>query len=67
MRGLFVFEEIERSGTGDGATSRRLAALVASGRLECQIDLEASWRDPGPAIAALLDRRVAGKAVLHVD
>jgi NADPH2:quinone reductase len=66
LRGLFVFDEIERTGTG-GSDLARLVALVAAGELDTQIDLEASWRDPGPAIAALLDRRVAGKAVLHVD
>ena len=66
LHGLFVFEEIERTGTG-GSDLARLAALVAAGELDTQIDLEASWREPGPAIAALLDRRVAGKAVLHVD
>jgi len=66
LRGLFVFEEIERTGSG-GSDLARLAALVDAGELEPQIDLEASWRDPGPALAALLDRRVAGKAVLHVD
>jgi NADPH:quinone reductase len=66
LRGLFVFEEIERTGTG-GRDLARLAALVAAGELDTQIDFEASWRDPAPAIAALLERRVAGKAVLHVD
>ena len=66
LRGLFVFEEIERTGSGI-ERPRRLVALVAAGALECPIDLEASWRDPGPAISALLDRRVAGKAVLLVD
>jgi NADPH:quinone reductase-like Zn-dependent oxidoreductase len=66
LQGLFVFEEIERTGTG-GRDLARLAALVAAGDLDTQIDLEASWRDPGPAISALLDRRVAGKAVLLVD
>ncbi len=66
LRGLFVFEEIERTGTG-GSDLARLAALVDAGELETPIDLEASWRDPGPALAALLDRRIAGKAVLHVD
>jgi NADPH:quinone reductase-like Zn-dependent oxidoreductase len=66
LRGLFVFEEIERTGTG-GRDLARLAALVAAGELDPQIDLEASWRDPGPALAALLERRVAGKAVLLVD
>lgn len=66
LHGLFVFEEIERTGTG-GSDLARLAALVAAGELDTQIDLEASWRDPAPAIEALLERRVAGKAVLLVD
>jgi len=66
LRGLYIFEEIERTGTG-GRDLARLAALVAAGELDVQIDLESSWRDPGPAIEALLERRVAGKAVLIVD
>ena len=66
LHGLFVFEEIERTGTG-ASDLARLARLVAGGELDTQIDLEASWRAPGPAITALLERRVAGKAVLHVD
>lgn len=66
LHGLFVFEEIERTGTGAGDLAR-LAALVAAGELDTQIDLQASWREPGPAIAALLERRVAGKAVLVVE
>jgi NADPH2:quinone reductase len=66
LRGFFIFEEIERTGTG-GRDLARLAALVAAGELDTQIDLEASWRDPAPAIQALLERRVAGKAVLLVD
>jgi len=43
-----------------------LARLVADGELDPQIALEADWRDAGPALAALLDRRVDGKAVLHL-
>jgi NADPH:quinone reductase-like Zn-dependent oxidoreductase len=66
LHGLFVFEEIERTGSG-GSGLGRLAALVAAGELHAPIDLEGSWRDPGAALEALLDRRVAGKAVLHVD
>jgi NADPH:quinone reductase len=65
LRGMFVFEEIQRSATG-GSDLARLAALVAAGELDPQIDLEGSWRDPAPALAALLERRVAGKAVLRV-
>ena len=66
LHGLFIFEELERTGSG-GRDLARLAALVATGRLDTQIDLEASWREPGPALEALLERRVAGKAVLLVD
>ena len=66
LRGLLVFEELERTGTG-GSDLGRLAALVAAGGLETPIDLEGSWRDPAPALTALLERRIAGKAVLHID
>ena len=52
------------SGTSD---LLRLCALVAAGRLDGQIELEGSWRQPGQAMEALLHRRIGGKAVLHVD
>ena len=45
----------------------RLGALMAQGKLDGQIELEASWRDPSIALDALLERRIGGKAVLHVD
>jgi NADPH:quinone reductase-like Zn-dependent oxidoreductase len=45
----------------------RLCALAADGRLDGQVQLQCSWRQPGPAIDALLNRRIGGKAVLHVD
>jgi NADPH:quinone reductase-like Zn-dependent oxidoreductase len=45
----------------------RLCALAADGRLDGQVGLQCSWRQPGPAIDALLNRRIGGKAVLHVD
>lgn len=66
LYGLFVFDELgrRRSCARDLA---RLAALVAAGRLRCSIDLEASWREASGAIEALMDRRVAGKAVLLLD
>jgi NADPH2:quinone reductase len=64
--GLYVFTELARSGTGT-SDLRRLAELVAAGRLDPQIDLIASWTEAGSAIEALLDRRVNGKAVLVVD
>jgi NADPH:quinone reductase len=66
LYGLFVFDEYDHTRRGS-ADLRRLADLVADGRLDPQIDMTASWREPGPAIEALLDRRVSGKAVLVVD
>jgi NADPH:quinone reductase-like Zn-dependent oxidoreductase len=45
----------------------RLCTLLDEGRLESQIELETSWREPGPALVAVLSRRIRGKAVLHVD
>jgi NADPH:quinone reductase len=66
LYGLFIFAELghTRSGSTD---LRRLADLIAAGKLDPQIDMTASWRDAKDAIEALLDRRVAGKAVLTVD
>jgi NADPH2:quinone reductase len=46
---------------------KRLCTLVASGRLDPGIELECSWREPEPALDALLRRRVSGKVVLHID
>jgi len=66
LRGLYVFDEVEHTQTA-GADLARLAALIAAGELDCQIDLELSWREAAMAIEGLLDRRVAGKAVLRVD
>ena len=45
----------------------RLCKLMAGGRLDGQIELEASWREPSRALSALLQRRIGGKAVLHLD
>src|SRR3954462_14229974 len=66
VRGLYVFAELPRR-AGGGADLARLAQLVADRDLHPQIDLETSWREPHDAIEALLDRRIAGKAVLHID
>lgn len=58
----------ELAAHGSGRTDlARLCALVADGRLDGQVEFEGSWRQPGPAIDALLHRRIGGKAVLHVD
>jgi NADPH:quinone reductase len=66
LYGLFVFHEIDKRG-GAGLSLSRLAALVAAGELDTQIDLEVGWREAGDAIRALTERQIAGKAVLHID
>ena len=66
LYGLYIFAELEHSRTG-ATDLRRLADLVAAGKLDPQIDVTLSWSDAGEAIEALLDRRVNGKAVLRVD
>lgn len=62
--GFMVFDEVARTGARD---LERLAGLVAQGRLDGQVEREASWRDADDAITALLERRVGGKVVLRVD
>ena len=64
--GLSLFQEMELQGVG----SRELAyllALVASGQLDPQVDVQNSWHEMGALLAALGDRRIAGKAVALVD
>jgi NADPH:quinone reductase len=63
---LDLFDELasHSSGTSD---LTRLCRLMSDGRLDGQVELERSWRDPAPAFDALLERRIGGKAVLHVD
>jgi NADPH:quinone reductase-like Zn-dependent oxidoreductase len=63
---LNLFDELASHASGAGDLAR-LCALMAEGRLDGQIELEASWREPSVAFAALLERRIGGKAVLHVD
>jgi NADPH:quinone reductase len=63
LYGLYIFDELEhtRSASRD---LRRLADLVAAGRLDPQIDVTLPWTQAAEAIQGLLDRKVAGKAVL---
>ena len=66
LYGLYIFSELRH--TRSGSTDlRRLADLIADGRLDPQIALTASWTRAGDAIEALLGRRVNGKAVLTID
>jgi NADPH2:quinone reductase len=61
---LNLFDELA---TGATADLNRLCTLVADGRLDGQVELERSWHEPAPALDALRQRRIGGKAVLHVD
>jgi NADPH:quinone reductase-like Zn-dependent oxidoreductase len=64
--GLMVFPELAKRRGATGMLDRLLSLLV-DGRLDPQIDLQTSWREVAEAIDALVERRVAGKAVLVVD
>jgi NADPH:quinone reductase len=66
LYGLRVFDELARLRSGVRDLTLLVAGLAA-GRLDPQIGLGTSWQDADAAIQALLDRRVAGKAVLTVD
>jgi NADPH2:quinone reductase len=45
----------------------RLLLLIQQRKLVAPLELEASWREVGRAIEALLTREISGKAVLRVD
>lgn len=66
LYGLLLFAELAHSRSG-ARDLGRLAGLVADGALDCSVDHEASWRQAAEAITALLERQIAGKAVLRVD
>jgi len=63
--GLFV-RDIEPK---EGATNdlERLVRLVAEDRLHPHIGLEAPWTDVAEVTQNLLNRRIAGKAILHIS
>jgi NADPH:quinone reductase len=63
LHGLYIFDELDHTRTAS-SDLRRLADLVAAGRVDPQISLTLPWTQAAEAIQALLERRVAGKAVL---
>ncbi|MGH2859702.1 MAG: zinc-binding dehydrogenase, partial [Solirubrobacteraceae bacterium] len=65
LYGLYIFAELDRTRSA-AFDLRRLAELVGAGRLDPQIALTDSWERAPSAIEALLERRVAGKAVLAI-
>jgi NADPH2:quinone reductase len=50
-----------------GVDLATLLGLVAARRLDPQLALEASWREATSALKALRERKLPGKAVLHLD
>lgn len=63
---LNLFDELASDAGGARALSR-LCTLMAEGRLDGQVTLEASWRESAAVLGAFAERRVGGKAVLFVD
>ena len=64
LEGLYVLSELRHVPPSEGLG--RLARLVADGRLKPRITLEAPWADIERVARALVDRKVAGKAVLTI-
>jgi NADPH:quinone reductase-like Zn-dependent oxidoreductase len=67
LYGLFLFDELVRRGNSGARDLATLADLVATGELVPQISITAPWRAPWPALQALVDRALVGKAVLDFD
>lgn len=66
IEGYFITWELLHGRIGSRQLSY-LASLAATGELESRVDLRVSWREAASAVDALLERRVAGKAVLTID
>jgi NADPH:quinone reductase len=66
MVGMQLFSELERQGMGRSEMAM-LLDLVATGRLDPQIDRTASWSEMGSLLRDLGERRIAGKAVAFID
>ena len=66
LRGLSVPHDLAAD-DGQPTALETLGAEVAAGRLDPGVSLELDWTDLADAIASLMDRKVAGKAVLRVS
>jgi NADPH:quinone reductase-like Zn-dependent oxidoreductase len=61
--GFFLLDPANRPYTED---LELLAGLVASKQLDPGVSLEADWREAAKALRELRERKLAGKAVLHL-
>jgi NADPH2:quinone reductase len=65
---LYAFNIMYELPRRDAAVDLRwLAEEMLAGRLDPQISRRASWREASDVLRALTERRINGKAVLHVD
>jgi NADPH:quinone reductase-like Zn-dependent oxidoreductase len=64
--GVIVLDGMERQ-TDIAKNLGRLAGMVADGRLRPPIDRETSWSEIAEVAQSLMDRRIAGKAVLTIS
>jgi NADPH:quinone reductase len=64
MTGFFLLNDMVRDPVANDLGL--LLGLVAAGALDPQISLETSWREAAGALRALRERRLPGKAVLHL-
>ncbi len=65
LLGFILFHEVTL-GEPPAAGLATLVALVAEGRLAPQISVQAPWTDIAGTAQDLVDRKYAGKAVLHI-
>ena len=65
LYGFYLFVELGQSPAGLGL--RRLAELVAEGRLTPHVSVERPWKDIAQVAQDLMARRYPGKAVLTLD
>ncbi len=64
LYGFALWNELRREPAGSGLA--RLVNLVATQRLHPHIAVEAPWTEVGAVAQQLLERRIPGKAVLHI-
>jgi NADPH:quinone reductase-like Zn-dependent oxidoreductase len=65
LRSFLIFNELRYTHSAASDLSA-LCALIATGRLETHIDVQADWSRAGELARDLLERRVTGKVVLSI-
>lgn len=65
LYGLILFDELVRTEPA-GPGLALLAGLIAQKKLTPHIDVEAPWTEIGRVATDLIERKFAGKAVLHI-